>query len=225
MGQGEGDGADAQEQRRDLALVTRTQRGDRQAFNTLVERHQSSAYSLAMRMVGDPDIAADVTQDAFFSAYRAIASFRGASFRAWLLRIVSNGCFDHFRAQSRRPTISLEATLEADRDDDAGSADARLPKSLIEHAWDPEQVALRAEAIEHIQRSLLKLVPEQRLALILSDIQGLPYDEIARVMDTSLGTVKSRIFRARAHLRAILSREGELYGMSPRPSNETSTTE
>jgi RNA polymerase sigma-70 factor (ECF subfamily) len=224
MGQGDGDGADALEQRRDLALVVRAQRGDRQAFNALVERHQSAAYALAMRMVGDPDIAADVTQDAFFSAYRAIASFRGSSFRAWLMRIVSNGCFDHFRAQARRPTVSLEATLEADHEDDAPT-DARLPKSLIEKSWEPEQIALRAEAIEQIQRSLLKLVPEQRLALILSDIQGLPYDEIARVMETSLGTVKSRIFRARAHLRAILSREGELSGAPPRQTNETSATE
>jgi RNA polymerase sigma-70 factor, ECF subfamily len=227
MGQGDGDGADAgaQEQRRDLALVTRAQHGDRQAFNALVERHQSAAYALAMRMVGDPDLAADVTQDAFFSAYRAIAGFRGSSFRAWLLRIVSNGCIDHFRAQGRRPTVSLEATLEADRDDDASAADARLPKSLIEQAWEPERIALRAETIEHIQRALLKLLPEQRLALVLSDVQGLPYDEIARVMECSLGTVKSRIFRARAHLRAILSREGELYGASPRPSNEASNTE
>ena len=225
MGQGDGDGVDAPEQRRDLALVTRAQRGDRQAFNALVERHQSAAYALAMRMVGDPDVAADVTQDAFFSAYRAIASFRGSSFRAWLLRIVSNGCFDHFRAQGRRPTVSLEATLEADRDDEGASADARLPKSLIEQAWEPERIVLRAETIERIQQSLLKLVPEQRLALILSDIQGLPYDEIARVMDCSLGTVKSRIFRARAHLRAILTREGELYSAPPRPSHETSSTE
>jgi RNA polymerase sigma-70 factor (ECF subfamily) len=225
QGEGDGDGADALEQRRDLALVTRAQHGERQAFNALVERHQSAAYALAMRMVGDPDVAADVTQDAFFSAYRAIASFRGSSFRAWLFRIVSNGCFDHFRAQSRRPTVSLEATLEADREDEGGSADARLPRSLIEQGWDPERVALRAETIEHIQQSLLKLVPEQRLALILSDIQGLPYEEIARVMDCSLGTVKSRIFRARGHLRAILSREGELYGTSRRPSSETSSTE
>ncbi len=223
MGQGDGDGADALEQRHDLALISRAQRGERQAFNALVERHQSAAYALAMRMVGDPDVAADVTQDAFFSAYRAITSFRGSSFRAWLFRIVSNGCFDHFRAQSRRPTVSLEATLEADREEQ--SADAHLPQSLIEQAWDPERIALRGETIKRIQRSLLELVPEQRLALILSDIQGLPYDEIARVMECSLGTVKSRIFRARGHLRAILSREGELYRTSQRPSTESSNTE
>ena len=84
------------------ALVARSQQGDLRAFNTLVERHQASAYALALRMLGDPDHAADVTQDAFFSAWRAIGTFRGASFRSWLLRIVSNGCFDVFRA---RPTL------------------------------------------------------------------------------------------------------------------------
>ncbi len=223
MGQRHGEDAEAGERdrQRDLALVARAQGGDRQAFNALVERHQSAAYALALRMVGDPDVAADVTQDAFFSAYRALAGFRGASFRAWLFRIVSNGCFDHFRAQGRRPTVSLEAMLEADRDADAAgaSSDSRLPKALIDPSWDPEHIALRAETIERIQRALLQLAPEQRLALILSDVQGLPYEEIARVMETSLGTVKSRISRARGHLRAILARDGELFGSAHRPGS------
>ena len=210
---------------RDLALVARAQRGDRQAFNALVEQHQSAAYALAMRMVGDPDVAADITQDAFFSAYRALAGFRGSSFRAWLFRIVSNGCVDHFRAQTRRPSVSLEATLEADRDDEGGAGDSRLPKALIDPSWDPERMALRAETVEHIQRALLTLNPEQRLALILSDIQGLPYDEIAHVMETSLGTVKSRIARARGRLREILSRQGELFGASRRPDSGPTTKE
>src|SRR5215469_5759560 len=135
MGQGEGEGAGAQEQRRDLALVTRTQRGDRQAFNTLVERHQSSAYSLAMRMVGDPDIAADVTQDAFFSAYRAISSFRGSSFRAWLYRIVSNTCIDHFRTQRRHPVVSLDAALDTTGNSEGTPGSPYLPQAMIDSTW------------------------------------------------------------------------------------------
>ena len=135
------------------ALIARAQRGDRAAFNRLVELHQAGAYALALRMLGDPDTAADVTQDAFFSAYRAIASFRGTSFRAWLYRIVSNGCYDTFRAQSRRPSVSLEATLEDEREGEpAGQGsqhgDARLPAALIDATWDPERAALRAEVIE-----------------------------------------------------------------------------
>ena len=200
-------------------LITRSQKGDTRAFNSLVELHQSGAYALALRMLGDPEAAADVTQDAFFSAFRAIGSFKGASFRAWLLRIVSNGCYDYWRAQGRRPAASLEATLEDDHDGEATGqgSDARLPRAMIDPSWDPERVALKAEMIEQIQAALLQLPPEQRLAVILSDIQGMPYDEIARVMNTSLGTVKSRISRARTHLRGILLRQGELFrGMGRR---------
>ena len=201
------------EQAAERALVEKGQRGDRAAFNRLVERHQSGAYALALRMVGDAEAAADITQDAFFAAYRALASFKGGSFRAWLYRIVSNGCFDHFRTQARRPTTSLEAALGDERDGESpgmGSG-SRLPSALIDASWDPEGIALRAEQIEQIEAALQKLAPEQRLALILSDIQGLSYEEIARVTNASLGTVKSRIARARGHLRGILARRGELF--------------
>jgi len=208
------------EQRED-ALIANSQQGDRAAFNVLVELHQAGAYAVALRMLGDPEAAADVTQDAFLSAFRAIGSFKGSSFKAWLYRIVSNGCFDYFRAQGRRPISSLEEALEADRDADAGSAgsDSRLPQALIDASWDPERAALRAETIAQIETALQRLVPEQRLALILSDIQGLPYEEIATIMGTSLGTVKSRIARGRGHLRDILLRQGELFGQYRRPGN------
>ncbi|MFI5274528.1 MAG: sigma-70 family RNA polymerase sigma factor [Ktedonobacterales bacterium] len=213
--------ADARRRAEERVLVERSQHGDVAAFNQLVESHQAGAYALALRMLGDPDVAADVTQDAFFSAFRAIASFRGNSFRAWLFRIVSNGCFDHFRTQGRRPAVSLEATLEDDRDPDGPAAsDYRMPQAMIDPSWDPEKVALRAETIAQIEAALRLLSPEQRLAVILSDIQGLPYEEIARIMDTSLGTVKSRIARARAHLRGILLRQGELFSPPGRPGNE-----
>ncbi|MGO8949092.1 MAG: sigma-70 family RNA polymerase sigma factor [Ktedonobacterales bacterium] len=202
------------------ALVRMSQQGDRSAFNELVERHQVGAYALAVRMVGDPDTAADVTQDAFFSAYRAIGSFRGASFRAWLYRIVSNTCIDHFRSQTRRPQVSLDAALETSRDSDA-VVTPHLPQAMIDPTWDPERLALEAETAQRIQSALLELPPEQRLALVLCDIQGMPYDEIARVMETSLGTVKSRIARARRHLRHILSREGELSESRRRPGSGT----
>jgi RNA polymerase sigma-70 factor (ECF subfamily) len=200
------------------ALIARSQRGDAAAFNALVERYQAIAYALALRMLGDPDAAADVTQDAFFSAYRAIASFHGVSFRAWLLRIVSNGCFDIFRARARRPA-SLDALLEGDPSDSAG--DAGMPAALVDPTWDPERSALRAEEARAIEAALLRLPPDQRLAVILSDVQGLAYDEIARVMQTPLGTVKSRIARARAQLRTLLVRKGELFLRAERPTTES----
>jgi RNA polymerase sigma-70 factor (ECF subfamily) len=199
-------------------LIAQSQRGDVAAFNTLVERHQEAAYSLALRMLGEPETAADVTQDAFVSAFRAISSFRGATFRPWLLRIVSNGCYDQFRARGRRPTTSLEAVVEGDAADEPGGA--VLPGVLTDERWDPEQAALRAELLDVIQAALLELPPEQRLALVLSDVQGMAYEEIAQVMQTSLGTVKSRIARGRGHMRDLLRAHGELLPRPYRRANE-----
>lgn len=192
----------------DATLVASSQRGQVAAFNCLVERYQQAAYTLALRMVGDADRAADITQDAFFSAFRAIASFRGTSFRAWLLRIVSNACYDYWRARGRHPSVSLQVLTEGDPEDD--SAGGPLPAALIATTEEPEQLALRAELVEALQDALLRLAPEQRLALVLSDVQGLAYEEIAQVTQTSLGTVKSRISRARGHMRDLLRATPEL---------------
>jgi RNA polymerase sigma-70 factor, ECF subfamily len=210
----------ADEPKREQALVRMSQQGDRSAFNQLVEQHQAGAYTLAVRMLGDSEIAADVTQDAFFSAYRAISSFRGSSFRAWLYRIVSNTCIDHFRTQRRHPVVSLDAALDTTGSGEGTTVGPYLPQAMIDSTWDPEKLALQAETARQIQSALLELPPDQRLALVLCDIQGLPYDEIARVMETSLGTVKSRIARGRGHLRRILLREGELSESRWRPGNQ-----
>ncbi|HKT37635.1 MAG TPA: sigma-70 family RNA polymerase sigma factor, partial [Ktedonobacterales bacterium] len=142
------------EMERERGLIARGQEGDRAAFNALVEKYQSAAYALALRMLGDPDAAADVTQEAFFSAFRALATFHGASFRAWLLRIVSNGCYDVFRARGRQPVTSLEALLEHD---DASSSDSRLPGSMVDPSWNPEESVLRVETVSSIEAALLQL--------------------------------------------------------------------
>lgn len=203
--------------------IERAKRGDVAAFNALVTRYQSMAYGLALRMLGDPDVAADVTQDAFFSAYRNIESCRGASFRSWLLRIVSNGCYDYWRAQRRKPTTSLEA-LRAGEGLDAGEgpSDAPLGEAGADGTWDPDTIALRRETIAAIEYALLQLPPEQRLAVTLCDVQGLDYDEVARVMDVPLGTVKSRIARARERLRRLLTPRGELSLGDQRPATDSS---
>jgi RNA polymerase sigma-70 factor (ECF subfamily) len=203
------------------ALVTRAQSGDVVAFNGLVERHQEAAYTLALRMVGDPEVAADITQDAVLSAFRAIAGFRGGSFRAWLLRIVGNGCYDHWRVRGRRPSTSLDALLDGDPASEGPSA---VPAALIDERWDPESAALRAELVEAIQLALLELHPDQRMALVLRDVQGLAYEEIAAITQSSLGTVKSRISRARAHMRDLLRARGELLPGAYRRPNERDQT-
>jgi RNA polymerase sigma-70 factor (ECF subfamily) len=212
--------ARSDEQENERGLIARGQEGDRAAFNALVEKYQGAAYALALRMLGDPDAAADVTQEAFFSAYRALGSFHGSSFRAWLLRIVSNGCYDVFRARGRQPVTSLEALLEHD---DTSSSDARLPTTMVDPSWDPEESVLRVETVRSIESALLQLPPEQRLAVVLCDIQGMAYEEVARIMETPLGTVKSRIARARAQLRLLLTRGGELSPPTQRQDAEHST--
>src|SRR5689334_17981042 len=182
-------------------LVSDAQRGDLESFNQLVRLYEGRVYTLCYRMLGDSESAADAAQDAFLSAYRNLRSFRGGSFRSWMLRIATNTCYDALRSRKRRPTTSLDAAL--DSDDEATSFD---PPDLGESPLDS---ALRHELGAAIRRGLQLLPADQRAVLILSDIQGLAYEEIAEATGANLGTVKSRLSRGRARLRDIL-KAGEL---------------
>lgn len=200
----------------DEELIARSQAGERVAFNALVRRYEGAVYALALRMLGDPDTAADVTQESLIAAFRAIGTFAGGAFRPWLLRIASNRCIDVFRRRARHPAVSLDALLEAEGD--AGlPLTSTMPSLASADEWNPEQAALRAETISAIGRALLRLPEDQRLAILLCDVEGLPYDEIAQVMEVPLGTVKSRIARGRAALRAILTAV-ELFAPVERPA-------
>ena len=183
------------------ALITAAQQGDVDAFNRLVLAYQNMTYNLAYRILGDGDAAADATQDAFLSAYRGIGRFRGGSFKAWLLRIVTNACYDQLRVKQRRPTTSLETLLVADPESGP---------SFAEEGEKPEEYTLRQELSRAIQVGIGTLPADQRVTLVLSDIQGFNYQEIAEITDVSLGTVKSRLSRARARLRDFLLARGEL---------------
>jgi len=177
-------------------LIRGSKEGDLDSFNRLVESYQRMAYNLALRMLGHSHAAEDATQEAFFSAWRSIGSFRGGNFRAWLLRITANVCRDHLRKLKRHPLTSLDAMP--------------LEPEGLSSSESPEDYVLRREIGEHIQRGLASLPLEQRLTVILSDIQGLSYEEIAQVMGCSLGTVRSRLSRGRAQLRDYLV-ERELF--------------
>ena len=179
-------------------LISRSQRGDLTAFNELVERYQGQVFNLALRMLGSEAWAADAAQETFISAYRAMKGFRGGSFRSWILRIAVNATRDLLRAAKSRKADSLEA-LELE----SGS----LPPSREES---PEEHALRAELAAEIQQSLDSLSQDQRLALVLIDIQGFSYEEAAQVTGASLGTVKSRLSRARHEMRDLLRARSEL---------------
>jgi RNA polymerase sigma-70 factor (ECF subfamily) len=182
------------------ALAAAAGKGDVRAFNQLVIRYQSIAYNLAYRILGDEDAAADATQDAFMSAFKAMSRFRGGSFKAWVLRIVTNACYDQLRARRRRPTSSL--------DDMEGEADHS--PYLLDPAERPDEAAARRELDTMIQAGILTLPADQRSVLVLSDLQGMDYQEIAQATGLALGTVKSRLSRGRAKLRDYLLAHREL---------------
>ena len=189
-------------------LIARSQRGDVNAFNQLVLHYQHIVYNIVLRMLGDRDAAADVAQETFIAAFRAIQSFRGgSSFRAWLLRIASNQSCDHWRRVNRHPAESLEDLTEEDEPQSTS-----VLNSLIAAGQDvnPEEALLTQELQAVIQRGLESLPLDQRVAVVLCDVQGLSYDEIALTTQTTLGTVRSRIARGRARLRDYLSNHREL---------------
>lgn len=200
-------------------LIERSQHGDVNAFNQLILRYQQLVYNVVFRMLGNADVAADVTQDALIAAFRGIRSFRGGtSFRAWLLRIASNAACDHWRRTQRHPAESLDALTE---EDEPHLASDRAALIEMEQEKNPEEYLLNQELQALIQRGLQELPLDQRVAVVLCDIQGLSYEEIATTTQTSLGTVRSRIARGRARLRQYLSQYRELLPRSYRlPTNK-----
>jgi len=182
-------------------LIRAAQCGDLRAFNQLVEWHQDAVYHTAYRIVGAADAADDASQDAFISAYKHIREYRGGSFKGWLLRIATNACYDQLRAQKRRPADSIDDLLS--RDDD------REPADFVNGREGPEQHAERAELNRLLQSGIGALPDDQRIVLVLADVQGLSYEEIAAATGANLGTVKSRLNRARLRLRDWLMERQE----------------
>jgi len=187
----------------ETALIDAAQHGDLDAFNHLVLVYQNMVYNQAYRMVGDTDVAEDASQDAFIIAFRKLGTYRGGSFKAWLLRIVTNLCYDELRRRKRRPTTPLEPT---DHDDD----EIESPRWLSDPSETPEQTAERVELAQALQYCLDSLPPDFRAIVTLVDIQGLDYSEAAQAMGRPLGTVKSRLARARTRLRDCLQGYREL---------------
>lgn len=182
-------------------LIAAAMRGNVDAFNELVLAYQHQVYNLAYRILGDPASAADAAQEAFISAYRSMARFRGGSFRSYLLRIVTNRCYDEIRRRKRRPTTSF---------DDFGDLDEEANPALIDESESPDEYVERQEMASVIQTGIGALPPDQRITLVLSDVQGLSYQEISELTNVSLGTVKSRLARARGKLRDMLRSSREL---------------
>jgi RNA polymerase sigma factor (sigma-70 family) len=182
-------------------LIHTAQRGDVNAFNRLVLTYQDSVYSLAYRIMGERHGAADAAQETFITAYRRIDSYRGGNFKSWLLRIATNTCYDELRRRKRRPATSIEDLPDAD------SADG---PALPDPTATPEQTVQQHELNAAIQECINELGADQRMVLVLSDVQGLSYQEIADSMGTQLGTIKSRLSRARLGMRRCLQAFQEL---------------
>ena len=188
----------------EAAMVERAMAGDRAAFSRLMEHYQSACYGLAWRLLGNADQAADAVQDAFIHAYQAIDRYRGGIFRSWLLRITANASYDILRRAQRRPSQPLP-------DPEAGGVE--LPDT---GATNPVVEAGRSEMYRHLEVALAQLPADQRTAVVLCDVYGMDYNEVATMTQSALGTVKSRIHRGRLRLRELLMEHRELFGGTER---------
>jgi RNA polymerase sigma-70 factor (ECF subfamily) len=190
----------------DTSLIERCQRNDVAAFNEIVGRYKNKIYNYVYRMVGNSEDADDLTQEVFVKMYLALDTFRNhSSLSTWLYRIAGNLCIDSHRKRSRRETgfggtiSSLDEPIGGDGNDDGPSRD------IPDNTFEPAKVVARYEMDAHIQIALAKLPEKMRTVVILHDIEGLQYEEIAEVVSCPLGTVKSRLFNARTALRQHLS--------------------
>jgi RNA polymerase sigma factor (sigma-70 family) len=182
-------------------LIAKSKRGDVDSFNALVLRYQDYIYSIAYRIMGEADGAADVAQDTFLTAYRKLTSFRGGNFKAWLARIATNACYDELRKQKRRPQDYLEEMPGSEMYDEP---------PIAADAPNPEQEAQRADLNRALQDCIGGLSPDQRMVLVLCDVQSMSYQEVADSLGAELGTVKSRLSRARLAMRRCLQAVQEL---------------
>ena len=196
-------------------LIQDAQQGDLDAFNRLVLAYQDMLYNQAYRVMGEPFAADDAVQEAFISAYRKIKSYRGGSFKAWLLRIVTNACYDELRRRKRRPTTPLEPV-------DPYEETVESPHWIADPGETPEDFAARAELGKAIQDCLDHLSPDFRVVVTLVDIQGMDYAEAAQVVSKPLGTIKSRLARARRGMQDCLQGFWELLPAAFRLEVETS---
>lgn len=195
-------------------LIQDAIKGDLDSFNRLVLEYQDMAFNLAFRMLDDPASAEDATQNAFISAYRNIHTFRGGSFRAWVMRMVTNTCYDELRRKHRRPTVPLEPASGEDEEE------IESPSWLADDDPSPESQIETQELEKAIQHCIHNLPEEFRVVAVLVDIQGMDYSEVAAVIGKPLGTVKSRLARARIRLRTCLTAFRELLPVSFRLGEE-----
>lgn len=189
-------------------LVHSAQKGDTSAFGQLVEAHQSKIYSLCYRMTGNAEDAADLTQEVFLSAWRSLSRFQEqSSFGTWVYRMATNASIDFLRREKRRQVLSM--TMEEDSEE----RQAQVP----DERYSPHRLLEQKEARQAVANALAALSPEHRQVLVLREMEGLSYTEMAHLLDLEEGTVKSRLARARLALKDFLQKSGNFF--VPEPSN------
>ncbi|MCJ7714920.1 MAG: sigma-70 family RNA polymerase sigma factor [Anaerolineales bacterium] len=189
--------------------------GDLDSFNQIILTYQTQVYNQAYRIIGEPDAAADATQEAFISSFEKLHTYRGGSFKSWLLRIVSNACYDEYRRRKRQPVVPLFP--ESDDGEEMESA------AWLEDTQEkPEEFLQRKELSQAIQTCLNRLEYDFRTIVVLVDIQGMDYSSAAKIIDSPLGTVKSRLARARKSLKDCLKGFKELLPIELRHLGEVS---
>ena len=179
----------------DAYLVSRALEGDLPAFEKLVARYQNKLIGYSARMLGDQDEAEDVAQEVFIKAYRSLDSFRGDSqFSTWIYRIATNLCIDRIRARKRRPQQAYSLDEPMDKDEEKGG------REIADNSAEPTREVEREELRLRVRQVMSEMPEKMRTILIMCDMQGMSYEEIAKVLDCPIGTVKSRLFHARADL-------------------------
>ncbi len=185
-------------------LIEKSQNGDLESFEELIEEYQLLAFNIAYRMTSNKEDANDMTQEALIKVFKSIKHFRfDSSFSTWLYRIVTNSCIDMIRKNSKIKTYSVDNTIETE--------EGSYQKEMVDNKELPDEVLERKEKREAVHKAIGKLPDKYRIIIILRDIRDLSYDEISEVTELPLGTVKSRISRARNTLKEILSNDMELY--------------
>jgi len=193
--------------------IASARKGDLDSFNRLISMYQDAIFNLAYRIIGGYDEAEDIVQKAFISAYRSIRTFRGGSFRGWLMRMTINACYDEIRRIKQHPAISIDADPEDEKGIDY---DYWLPDLEPQ----PQQIAEMRELQQAVQHCLQQLPDDFRAVAVLADVEELEYEEISRITGHPLGTVKSRLARARQKLRGCLEGYWELLPLQLRQKYE-----
>lgn len=190
----------------DRSLLERAKKGDIGAFEQLVEGYQKKVFNITLRMMGNPDDASELTQEVFIRVYRSLRNFKEESqFSTWIYKIATNICLDELRKQKKRKVFSIDEEIKAD--------DGETKRQIADDKPSPETVAEKNEVKKVVKDAIKSLPDEYRLVIVLRDIQGFSYDEIAKIVKCPEGTVKSRINRARKALKDILSNKKELFDM------------